>query len=52
MCEEQKPRKQRQVKNGLIDIDSVHSEPGVNYSQWIDISKQKIKVQHYIIYVL
>ncbi len=39
----QKKRKQRKVKNALVDIDC-SAEPGMNYRNWIEITKQKLKV--------
>ena len=36
-------RKQRVVNNAYIDIDSVTTEPGPDYCNWIDISKRKLK---------
>ncbi len=39
----QKKRKQRKVKNALVDIDC-SVEPGTNYRNWIEITKQKLKV--------
>ena len=38
-----KHRKQRTVKNGYIDIDSVADLPGKNYCDWINITKDKLK---------
>eukprot|EP01083_Nonionella_stella_P006195 18004_1 len=33
----------RRVKNSYVDLDSVTSEPGTNYCDWIQITKQKLK---------
>ena len=37
-------RKQRVVKNGYIDIDNIDQQAGVNYIEWIKLSKQKLMV--------
>ncbi len=37
-------RKQRTVKNALVDIDKVTIEPGDNYQNWIETTKQKLQV--------
>ena len=40
-----RPRKQRTVNNAYVDIDSVTCEPGVDYSNWITLCKQKLQVK-------
>ena len=35
-------RKQRTVTNGYIDIDNITIEPGEEYENWINITKQKL----------
>ncbi len=37
-------RKQREVKNAIVDIDYVAVQPGHNYCDWIEITKKKLKV--------
>ena len=36
-------RKQRRTINGYIDIDNITQEPGEEYENWIQITKQKLK---------
>ena len=36
-------RKQRTVKNGYIDIDSVTTAPGFKYCNWMKLTKEKLK---------
>ena len=41
--EAKKSKKQRVVHNALVDVDSVTTEPGECYINWIEITKQKLK---------
>eukprot|EP01084_Bolivina_argentea_P010236 19055_1 len=38
-----KPRKKRIVKNAYVDVDSVKAQPGIDYCDWIRITRQKLK---------
>ena len=38
-----KPRTPRQPKTAIIDIDFANVEPGDNFINWIDLTKQKLK---------
>ena len=42
-----KKRKRRIVNNAYVDIDSVVTEPGQYYCNWVPITKQKLKVKLY-----
>ena len=46
-----KKRKQRIVKNADVEIDDVSESPGYNYANWIQITKQKLKVLYYFIII-
>ena len=37
-----RPRRQRAVHNAYIDIDSVTITPGLNFSHWKNLTKQKL----------
>eukprot|EP01083_Nonionella_stella_P316588 1148668_1 len=36
------PRKQRTIKNSIVKIDDVDFDPGVNFANWIQITKCKL----------
>eukprot|EP01084_Bolivina_argentea_P012102 22679_1 len=38
-----KKRKQRIVNNAVVDLNNVSVEPGVNYTNWISITRDKLK---------
>ncbi len=38
-----KTKKTRTIKNGLINIDDVYVEAGLNYVNWIDICRDKLQ---------
>ncbi len=44
-----KKRKKRIIHNALVDDTSVSEQPGTNYSNWIKISKQKMKVRYLLL---
>lgn len=40
-------RRRRMVKNEIVKIDDIDEEPGLNFSNWIRITKQKLLVCDY-----
>ena len=39
-------RKQRLVKNAIVDTDDVKIEAGINFINWIPIARQKLQVHN------
>ena len=44
MSVKKKTRKQRLVKNAIVDLESVTIESGYEYGNWVPITKDKLKV--------
>ena len=44
MSVKKKARKQRLVKNAIVDLDSVTIDSGDEYRNWVPITKDKLKV--------
>eukprot|EP01084_Bolivina_argentea_P221910 375727_1 len=40
-------KRKRTVRNALVDIDSVSVQPGLNYTNWIKLSKHQLKEREF-----
>ncbi len=43
----QQKKRHRSVKNGIIEIDDIDEGPGINFYNWIRITKLKLAVKIY-----